>query len=499
MRKMSIANKILGNTIIQVIGRAIMAVTSVVILKAISNFLSVEGYGTYTAVYEYLAFFGIAADLGLFTIGVREMGKGVRPREFIASNIIGMRLMTAVSALTVSVILAFLIPQYSGTNIPVGVAIGSLAVFLSIMHGTVSSVLQVEHKMQWATFGLVGGKIIAMFWMLAVVYYYYVGDPSPEAFYQLIWAGVWGNLFALIFTLYFALKIVRFRPSFNREYWREIVVTALPYGAALVLNTIYFRIDSIMLLFMKGPHEVGLYGMPMRMLEILSVIPVYFMNSVLPVLSRAIREKSAEVQRMMQLSFDFLFMAAAPIVVGLFALSYQVIFLISSPEFLSRLSDGYYGSDVAMRILVFAMFFSFLNSLFTYTLVAVNKQALLLWINGGAAILNIGLNFILIPYWGFRGAAINTVLTEILILLVSWFVSRRFLVFKIRFGTFSKSLFSALVMGAVVWGLKEPTYHLWGLQNLNVLLLAVIGVAVYGCLVLVLGAIPEEFRKRLRI
>lgn len=496
---MSTANKILGNTIIQVVGRALMAVTSVVILKAISNFLSVEGYGTYTAVYEYLAFFGIAADLGLFTIGVREMGKGIRPRAFIASNIIGMRLMTAISALTLSVILAFLIPKYSGTNIPVGVAIGSLAVFLSIMHGTVSSVLQVEHKMQWATFGLVGGKIISMLWMLAVVYYYYVGTPSPEAFYQLIWAGVWGNLFALIFTLYFALKIVRFRPSFNREYWREIIVTALPYGAALVLNTIYFRIDSIMLLFMKGPHEVGLYGMPMRMLEILSVIPVYFMNSVLPVLTRAIREKSAGVQRMMQLSFDFLFMAAAPISVGLFVLAYPVIFLISSPEFLSRLSDGYYGSDVAMQILVFAMFFSFLNSLFTYTLVAVNKQALLLWINGGAAVLNIGLNFFLIPNWGFRGAAFNTVFTEVFILIISWIVTRKFLSFKLHFGVFFKSLFASLVMGGVVWNLKEPTYQLWGLQNLNVLLLVAIGALVYGLLLLALGAIPREFRAKLRI
>lgn len=491
---MSIAKKILGNTIIQVVGRAVMAVTSVVILKAISNFLSVDGYGTYTAIYEYLAFFGIAADLGLFTIGVREMGRGLRSREFIASNIVGMRLTTAVLALAASVVLAFLIPNYAGTNIPVGVAIGSLAVFLSIMHGTISSVLQVEHKMQWSTFGLVGGKIIAMLWMLAVIYYYYVGTPSPEAFYQLIWAGVWGNLFSLVFTLYFALKVVRFRPSFNKEYWKEIFVTAMPYGAALVLSTIYFRIDAIMLLFMKGPHEVGLYGMPMRILEILSVIPVYFMNSVLPVLTRAIREKSAGVQRMMQLSFDFLFMAAAPIAVGLFVLAYQVIFLISSPEFLSRLSDGYYGSDVAMRILVFAMFFSFINCLFTYALVAVNKQALLLWINGGAAVLNIALNFILIPTWGFRGAAVNTVLTEIFILTVSCVISHKYLAFKLGFGTFFKSLFSALVMGAVVWNLKEPAYHLWGLQNLNVLLLGAVGAAVYGVLIFATGAVPVEFR-----
>lgn len=496
---MSIAKKIIGNTAIQIAGRAVMAVTSVVILKSISNFLGVEGYGTYTAVYEYLAFFGIAADLGLFTIGVREMGKGLRPREFIAGNIMGMRMVTAASAMILSVLIAFLIPNYEGTNIPVGVAIGSIAVFLSIMHGTVSSVLQVEHKMQWSTFGLVGGKLISMFWMLAVVYYFYIGEPSVDAFNHLILAGVAGNGFALIFTIFFALKVVKFRPSFSREYWLEIFVSALPYGTALVLSTIYFRIDSIMLLFMKGPHEVGLYGMPMRILEILSVIPVYFMNSVLPVLSKGLREKSADVSRMIQLSFDFLFMAAAPIVVGLFVLAYPVIFLISSPEFLSRLSEGYYGSDVAMQILVFAMFFSFLNSLFSYTLVAANKQSVLLWLNGFAAIFNISMNLLLIPRWGFRGAAVNTVVTEILILCVACYFAKKHVDFKITFVTFFKTLFSASLMGLAVWLLKDPTYHLWGLQNFNVLLLGAIGVVIYGGLILATGAVPEEFRKRLRI
>ncbi len=495
---MSIAKKILGNTAIQIAGRAVMAVTSVVILKAISNFLGVEGYGTYTAVYEYLAFFGIAADLGLFTIGVREMGKGLRPREFIAGNIMGMRMVTAATAMMLSVMIAFLIPNYSETNIPVGVAIGSIAVFLSIMHGTVSSVLQVEHKMQWSTFGLVGGKLISMFWMLAVVYYFYIGDPSAAAFNNLIWAGVAGNGFALIFTIFFALRVVRFRPSFSMEYWREIFVSALPYGTALVLSTIYFRIDSIMLLFMKGPHEVGLYGMPMRILEILSVIPVYFMNSVLPILSKGLREKSSEVRRMIQLSFDFLFMCAAPIVVGLFVLAYPVIFLISSPEFLSRLSDGYYGSDIAMQILVFAMFFSFLNSLFSYTLVAANKQSILLWINGAAAIFNISANLIVIPAWGFRGAAVNTVVTEVLILCAACFFAKKHVDFKITFGTFIRTFFCAALMGTVVFFLKDPTYNLWGLQNFNVLLLGVIGAVIYGGLIFASGAIPVEFRRKLK-
>lgn len=489
---MTTAKRILGNTAFQVMGRGVMAVTSVVILKAISNFLSVEGYGMYTAIYEFLAFFGIVADLGLFTIAVREMGKGARDKNFIAGNIFAMRMVLALMAMSFAVVSAFIIPQYQGTYIPVGVAIASLAVFLAIMHGTVSSVLQVELKMERSTIGLVGGKIISLGWMLAVIYYFFAGEPSAQAFYQLIVAGVVGNLFAFSYTFYYALRFAKIKPQFDKVYWKEIFMTAAPYGAALVLNMVYFRIDAIMLLLIKGPLDVGLYAVPMRILEILSVIPVYFMNSVLPVLSKAVSEGGKSVKKMLQMSFDFLVMSALPVVVGLYVLAYPIIFLISSPEFLSNLDDGYFGSDIAMKILVGATFFSFINSLFTYSLIAVNKQSHLLWINGSAAIMNIVANLIVIPIYGFRGAAATSVVTEAYILLMAWLVARKYLHYKLNFLPGIKAVIASVCMGVVVHKLQAPTYSLWGLQNLNVLLLSVLGAIVYLALLLLMRAVPKE-------
>lgn len=496
---MSTAKKILGNTAVQVAGRAVMAVVSIVILKIISGFLSVEGYGMYSGVYEFLAFFAIIADLGLFTIAVREMGKENRPRDFIVGNILGMRMVLAFSMMVVAVIAAFLIPQYQDTFIPGGVAVASFAVFFAIMHGTVSSVLQVELKMQYSTIGLVGGKLISMGWMIAVIFFFFAGDPSEQAFYMLLLAGGFGNLFAFIYTLYFALKHAKIRPQYNRQYWVEIMTTAVPYGAALVMNMIYFRIDSIMILFMKGPTELGYYSPPMRILEILSVIAVYFMNSVLPVLSRAIKNGSDKVGRILRLSFDFLFMLGMPMAVGLYLLAYPLIFLITQPEFLSDLDAGIYGSDIALQILVFALFFSYMNSLFTYSLVAVNKQNHLLWINGSAAILNIATNLIFIPMYGFRGAAWTSVGTEVYILIMASMVARKFLKFNLDGLAFLKTVLASGVMGATVYYLKEPTYDLWGLQNLNVLLLAAIGAVVYGAMLLLLKAIPKEFLKKAKL
>lgn len=493
---MSTAKKILGNTLVQIAGRAVMAVASVVILKAVSGFLSVAGYGQYTAVYEFLAFFGIAADFGLFTIGVREMSKGLRERNFVFGNILGMRILTAAITMSLAVVAAFLIPNYQGTFIPMGVAIASLSVFLTILQGTLSSVLQVELKMQHTTVALVGGKLFSLVWMLAAIYYFYVGEPTQAAFNQLMIAGLVGNTFAFAYTFYYAAHYAALRPKYDKVYWKEIFFGAFPYGIALVLNMIYFRIDSILILFMKGPHELGFYGPSMRILEILNVIPVYFMNSVLPVLSRNLTANQEKVQRILRLAMNFLYMAALPMTIGLYLLAYPIIFLITQPEFLSQIDKGIYGSDIALQILAIAMAISFNSSLYNYSLVALGKQSKLLWINGGAAVLNIAVNFYAIPRWGFRGAAWTTVATEVFILIAAGLTARHYLSYKIDFKTIGKTTLAGLVMGLAVYFLKEPTYHLWGLQNLNVILLAGGGALLYGFMLYILGAIPEEFRKK---
>ncbi len=493
---MSTAKKILSNTVVQVIGRAIMAVTSIGILKAVSHFLSVEGYGQYTGVYEFLAFFGIAADFGLFTIGVREMGKGEREKSFVAGNIFGMRIATALAAMAIAVVAAFLMPKYEGTFIPIGVAIASWAVFLSILQGTVSSVLQVEFKMQHATVGLVVSKLISFAWMLAVIFVFFKGTPTQSAFNQLMIAGVVGNLFAFSYTYYFAARHVKLFPRFDSAYWKEILVTAFPYGIALVLNMIYFRIDSIMILSMKGPKELGYYGPAMRILEILNVIPVYFMNSVLPVLSRSMKEGGAKVERILQLSMNFLYMAALPMAIGLYLLAYPIIFIITQPEFLSQLDKGIYGSDVALQILSVAMCISFNSSLYNYSLVAVGQQRKLLWVNGGAALLNILFNLYAIPHWGFRGAAWATIATEVFVFFVAGWMARRYLRYKADWATLGKITLAGLAMGLTVWALRDPSYYWLGMQNFNVLFLTALGAVVYVGLLWVMKAFPEEVRRR---
>lgn len=503
---MSTARNILSNLAWQILGKVVTALLSIVILKTITNYLGVAGYGQYTTVYEYLAFFGIAADFGLFTIAVREMAKNSKNIPFIIGNILSLRTITILLTMALAIGSAFLIPQYDNTWIPLGVFIAGLGTALTLLNGTISSVLQVYLKMEISAIATIFGKLVSTGYMLFIVFVALPkisGDTilAQEGFTQLLWAGVIGNLFMLAITWRSCSKLTKLGYRYNAAFMKEMIVKALPYGIALILGTIYFRIDSVILSLLKGPAEVGIYGVPMRILEILTVVPLYFMNAVLPVMTRA-TESSSEKDRkgrvipseklktIMQYAFDFLVMLGTPMVVGIVLLAYPITFIIASPEFLSRLSEGFYGSDIAMQILIFALFFSFINTLFTFILIANNKQHLLLWVNGACVIFNIAMNFLWIPIYGFRASAVITVLSEILLLILVLFFVRRTVALRLSLETLIKAVLAAGVMGVIVQLLRAPTYTF--LQNWNVFLLAIIGAIVYGILLIVTGAITKE-------
>ncbi len=504
---MSIARKILENTFVQVLGKLITAFLSIVVLKIITGYLGTSGYGDYTTIYQFLAFFGIIADFGIYTITVKEMSRDESKMPYILGNILGLRSFLLIIAMGLAVATAFLLPAYQDTLIPIGAAIAAVSTIITLLNGTITSVLQTHLKMHYATIALVIGKVVSVAYMGYVAYIAFTGD-LVNGFYHLLWAGVIGNLVMLIITGYYVRRYTPISYRFDFPFWRKMFVTALPFGVALVLNQIYFRLDVLLMGFLL-PHsqtlangaadcvgdmicadtEVGLYGVAMRMLELLIIIPVYFMNSVLPVMTRFIEEQSKRIKQLMQYSFDFLIATGVPLLVGGFIMAVPIIKFISDPQFVSG-AQFVYGSDVAIQFLMFAMLFSFVNSLFGFTLVVLNKQIKLMWINFGAVLFNLLSNIWVIPIWGFRGAATTSVLSELFILIFLYIATQKELGFHLSPKTLYKVTISSVAMGAGVYAGLVAMADSWFVWQLAVLV--PLGGAIYALFMYLTKAITPE-------
>lgn len=489
---MNTAQKVLGNTAIQAIGRFTTAAVSIVILKLISTYLGKAGYGNYTTVYEFLAFFAIIADFGIFQIAVKEMSAHPSRRKEIFGNIFALRLVLTIGAMLLATATAFLIPKYSGTPIPVGIVIASATTFLTIIFGTLSSILQVDLRMQWNVLGLIAAKFAALGWMLYTIYRWFPESPE-QGFFQLLVAGIVGGLLQVAIAFAAAGKSESISLRFDFRFWKEILLKTLPYGAAILLATIYVRIDVILLSLMRSQEEVGIYGVAARILENLAVISIFFLNSALPAITRLFHDNQEKLKKLLQYAFDFLLLIGFPIVVGGITLAYPIIALVSSPEFLTNVAENFYGSDIALQILLIAMLFAYLGNLFGFTLLAGNQQVKLMYVNAAAVVFNLVSNILVIPIWGFRGAAATSVASQIFVCILGFSFLRKMIPVTFSLKTAGKAFLAAATMGASVYYLQPYLFNLFG-GNKSLLLLIPTGGLIYIFVLGITKAITPEMR-----
>lgn len=469
---MSIARKILSNTAIQVTGKLITAVLSIVIIKYITSLETIPSLSglpaEYKLIYTYLMFFGILADFGLFTIAVREMSQSQSDEEThnILSNIFGMRLMTIVLAMGMASLFVFLIPFENYTDqVKLGVAIAAITTVFTMLTSTTSSILQVRLKMWVPTISLVIGKIIMATYIIYTVTYF---QTIENAFYHLIGAGILGTFVSFCITFSYTKTLIPFSPKFEKEYWKKILKEALPYGLAIILGTIYLKVDILFLSVMRPKEEIALYGYPASMIELLLILPIYFMNSTLPTLSRAFKNNQEQIKKIFSLAFNFLYTMALPMTIGGIILARPLMALITNDAFLTGNTASTYGADFAFQVLLIPCAIAYLTTLLSFTIIASGNQGKLLKINIIAVLFNIIANLILIPTYGFPAAAITTLASELLLFSITLWESKKYADLYFDWSTLIKISLGGAIMGVFVYISQStiPTIPLIGIAAL---------------------------------
>lgn len=521
---MSIARKILSNTAWQIIGKVVTALLGIISIKFITNYLSTTEYGEYTAIYDFVAIFAIVADFGLFTMAVREMANDEKRAENILGNILSIRTIIGILSLGLGVAVAFLIPKYQGTHIPFGIPIVAGATLLMLMSGIVASILQLHLKMQWFSIGMLAGKLVAVIYIVAAILVWFPDDPM-RGFPHLLYGWIYGNILTFLITYFPARKLAKIRPRFDFSFWKEVIFKTLPYGFALLLGVVYFRTGSVLMSFFGMRHEVGIYGVPMKILEIADLIPVFFMNSILPVLTRSLkenespgadapddlRERAARARseannlaspvvsqassinkekagRIIQYAFEFMALAAFPLLLGGLVLAKPLVAGVSSDAFLS--TKIALGADAVLAVLLFAMTLVYFHVCFGFTLISLGLQRKILIVNAIAAAFNIIMNLIFIPRYAFMGVAFIAVATELIILIGNFALVRSRFNFWPRFGFFWKALFSAMIMAAVIFFVEAPLRHFFALKSL-LIVIPLGGLLYLGGLIFTRAFTPE--------
>lgn len=461
---MTLTQIVAKNTIIQIIGRFLSLILGVVVIGLMMRYLGPEEYGYYSISIAFLQVVGIIADFGLYLMTLQYLGElDGRPElgqeekqnriNLIMQNIFTLRFFLAAFFYGLAFIISLFFPY------PLIVKIGILILSFSLFFSTLNQILSAFYQKIFRASKIVIGEIVGRLCLLAAIILFI---ELNFGFYFILAAFILssGVNFLVLWQGIKPWAVLKFK--FDFSIWRKILSRTWPIGLAIIFNTIYFKVDTLILSFYHPAIEVGIYGACYRVLEILITFPPLFLGLIFAQITAAwVSQNLERLKILLQKSFDFLIIIALPLIFGTLVLGPQIMRLLGGPEFIS--------SGQVLRVVIIACGVLFVAELFKQVVISLEKQKLIIWFYLITAILALIGYFIFIPQYSYWGAAWMTVAAEtlmfIFLLLTVWRTTK----FLPNLKLFWKSLAASLIMFFVL-----AIFSAW-----NLFILISLGILVY--------------------
>ncbi|ADC66051.1 polysaccharide biosynthesis protein [Ferroglobus placidus DSM 10642] len=417
---MSTARRVAKNTLVMVFGEIGAKVFTVSYTILLARHLLVEGFGVLSFFLALTGVLRLFTDVGFFELTIREVARNKAVAKKFFSNLLLLK-----SIIVVVVFGAFFLYLFFA-NYPqeakllayllgLAVAIDSLAsIFRSIFQGLEEMIyISLGKILRSAT--LLSGTVVLVLFNFGLVEFgvlYLIANAISFTF--------------LISALVKKIMLERISFEFDKSFWKMVFREGIPFWAATAFVVILNDTDKIMLYAMVGERAVGFYSAAYRMVFALNFLPLMFIAALYPVTSRLFTKSTASLVKTSEISFKFVLVVGLFIVVTLSGFSETLILTIFGEEFSS--------SAEPLKILAWSQLFLYFNVVLGNLFRSADMQIIKTYQVAAAAILNVFLNFLLIPIWSFVGASFATLIARSFSFAFLGFVA-------IRHFDFSKPLF----------------------------------------------------------
>ncbi len=423
---------IFSNAIVATLGRIVTLACGLAATALMTRILNVNEFGGYSFILTIAIILQLSADFGLYLTLSRELGVSHgKPNETI-TNIASLRL-TLLIVLFGLVLVGFLVLPSIRMYMRVFLL---LAIGLIFQSGSqlLMSIFQAYGCIWRATIGDIVGRVVQVA-ALAVGFFVF-----PTAVTILWVAGAFTAGLTIAFGIHILLlpekRLLRMRIS--RKMWGHIIRISWPIALMLILNGIYFRIDTVLLSLLRTTQEVGLYSLAYKIIENGLFFPAMIGGLLLPAITSAlVHHDTRRSQELITQGLTLSLSGACILVAVLIAFANDIILLLAPASFVA--------SAPLLQILALALGSMFLGNIFGFSVIALGKQKDLAILYGVLVLGNIVLNLFLIPLYGAFAAAWVTVATEITATLVAAIIVRRHIPWRLPLRSSAPILISALV------------------------------------------------------
>lgn len=395
---MNIAQRTAANTFWLLASQIVARAAGFLVTILLARHLGTEGFGMYAFVCAYVGFFTFLTDMGIDVYITREASCNLKDSEELTGKAIVAKVFLCLLAFLLSIGLALFLGVEDDMVVLIAIASsGLLLAPLTLYAVAFSATLQLHYA---AIFEIIG-KFLLVVLLLSVVY---IRSSLPAVFVALVLPGV---AVACLNVLY-GRRFFRPKLSLDWEASRRLVVQALPVALGFFCIQVLMRVDQVMLEWLRGNHDLGLYSSGVKCCEALHILPAVVTASVFPLLSRTAREgREDDFLRICSLCFKYLSLVLFPLVLLLFAYPHDILSFLFGSAFRPGAS--------ALRILCWSVPLVAMGYIVMCAAVSSNHLRAVLYLSVCLAVSNVLLNLFLIPkttaFGGGNGAALATLLS----------------------------------------------------------------------------------------
>ena len=468
--------KVIKNYLYNLSYQILIIILPVITIPYVTRIFTSEDLGNYGFYNSIVSYFALFSMLGIGIYGTKQIA-AANDVSSTFWNIYVIQLISSALAIFVYLIVVFSIPQMGGV-IPLMV---SVVLFERMFD--ISWLFSGKEDFKKITLRNTVVRLVGVICIFTFI-------KSSDDLYLYIFLIVIINFLGQLVMWVPAKKFIK-RPSFNTKIMKKnlhpIVLLFLPQVAI----SLYVVLDRTLLGLLGSYSDVGIYEQGQKLTSILITVVTSLGVVMLPRIANLLSEqKDREAQNMVKFSFILYNLIIFPMIFGLIAVNEVFVKLF--------LGQNFQDVKYVLYIIVFnLMFIGWTNILGYQVLVVRNKNKEFMLSTTIPAFVSVVVNIAVIPFFGYIGASITSVVVEILVFAIQWYYSRNIINKKLLFNKdLAKIILSSLVMfGAVM--LCKMTLGFDGIVGL-VIYLAVGGISYLGMLFLLKTVNVKEIKGMLK-
>jgi len=373
-----------------------------IFMVVVARALGPKELGVYALLFTVVEFLAMASGAGYIDYLTREAAKDARVGWGLAFQLMGLRIAIGIPvALTAVGLLSLL-------GYPHRVLAGTAWMAATILPRSASEAVQgvlrgIHRYTSYLVIELIlGGSLVAG----AVVLVARRGGLGMVIGVEIL-AATAAGLAGLAFALkHRTRRVVRLSGG-------QLLKKSSVFNVYGFVGTLYDRFDVVLLSKLAGDYATGIYSVAYRAVIIPQVLGYGVLYSLLPTLSRDAMGQAE--QKRLGRAAGLLLSAAFFIVLAAMIFAVPAVALVLGPR--------YSESAAAVKILIWAVILRYINYALNVGLLAGGHERVFLKTTATCLGVNLIGNLALIPRFGWRAAAVMTIVTELVLLAqnVCWF------------------------------------------------------------------------------